>query len=100
MLGLTYNGKARKRLVAQRHPPPAVRKLRPAVVRRRVRGEQTQLAHTGLEVVRALDMVDRRRQRRHLLDAGAWVGAVEVLADAPSQVDGGFYFSDLAPRPA
>ena len=50
-------------------------------------GEQAQFAHARLEVVCALDMVDRGRQRRHFLHAGARVGAGEVLAHTPAQVD-------------
>ena len=87
--GCPHRRKPRKRFVGQHHPPPPVRKLRPPVVGRRVRGEQPQLAHARLEVVRALDVVHRGGQRRHLLDAGARVGAVEVLADPSAQIDGG-----------
>ena len=82
-LGATIE--ARKRLVGQDDPPPPLRKLRPAVVRRCVRGSSAVHA-PRLQVVRALDVVDRGGQRDHLLDARPQVGAVEVLACPSAQI--------------
>ncbi len=45
--------------VGQHHPPPPVRKARPAVVRRGVGGQQPQFAHPGLQRMGAFDVVDR-----------------------------------------
>ena len=58
--GCADHRQPRERFIGQRHPPPAVREPGPAVVRRGVCGQQPQLAHTGLQRMGALDMVDAR----------------------------------------
>ena len=50
--------------------------------------------------MRALDVVDRGGQRRHLLDAGARICAVEVLADPTAQIDGRPHVEHLRRRAA
>ena len=99
-LGARTTEKRGKGLVGEHHPPPSVRKLRPPVVRRRVGGEQPQFPHARLEVVRALDVVDAGGQRHHLLHPGPRVGAVEVLADPPPQIDRGADVEHLVGGPA
>jgi len=94
-----HHRQAWKRLIGQRHPPPTQREPRPAVVRRGMCGQHAQLAHTGLQRMCALDMVDRAGQRHHLLHPAARVGAVEVLTHSASQVDRGADVEHLARRP-
>ena len=51
-----------------------------------MRGEQPQLANARLQVMGALDVVDRGGKRHHLLDPRSCVRAVEVLTSPSAQI--------------
>ncbi|SON62053.1 hypothetical protein MSIMFI_03573 [Mycobacterium simulans] len=96
----TDHRQARERFIGQHHPPPPMWEPRPAVVRRGMRSQHPQFTDTGLQRMRALDMVDRASQRDHLFHPATRIGAVEVLADASTQVDRGAHVEHLARRSA
>ncbi|CKO86603.1 Uncharacterised protein [Mycobacterium tuberculosis] len=89
-----------KCFIGERHPPPPVWELRPAVIRRGMRRQHPQLTDTGLQGVRAFDMIDRAGQHDHLRHPLAAVGAVEVLAYPAAQVRRGADIEHLARRSA
>ena len=82
----THGHQARMRLTRECEPHLALGMARAPVVGRLVLGDETQLAHAGLEVGRAHDRVDAVGEAHHLGHALALLGRGEVGADAGAQV--------------
>ncbi|CAM4520773.1 hypothetical protein NONI108955_41725 [Nocardia ninae] len=91
---------SREGLVGERDPPGSLGKLGAAVVGRRVRDEQSQLAHTGFQRVRAHHMVDPGGQGDHLFHPAARLRTGEVVAHAATQIHRGSYIEDFVGRAA
>ena len=87
-------------LGGQLQPDAALREAGPAVVRRLVLGDHPQLAHLGLERVRADDRVDPVGQRDHLGHPGALLAGHEVVPDPGAQVLSGPHVERAAGRVA
>ncbi len=83
-----------------RDPPAPVRPPGPAVVRRLVGRDQPQLAHRGLQRVRAHHGVHPLGQRDHVPDPAPSLPGGEVAAHPPPQVAAGADVEHLVAGPA
>ena len=84
-----HHRQPRERLGRGRHPPRRVRVAGAAVVAGPVRGDQPQLAHGGLQRVRAHDRVDPLGLGDHVADAPPALARGEVAAHPAPQVAAG-----------